>query len=260
MQADGVPGNFLFYTDPRLTGSHRLLYRQMTLLKSRFDQVFDRIHKAEQLSRRAGQVQLLAVSKTRPTEMIREAYTLGQRHFGENYLQEALAKIQELAELTDISWHFIGPIQSNKTRNIASQFHWVHSVDRLKIARRLSEQRPDGLPPLNICLQVNISQEESKSGATLNQLPQLVKEVAELPNIKLRGLMAIPAPPDDPDQQRQPFAELAETLKTLNSEHQLDMDTLSMGMTDDLEAAIAEGATMVRIGTALFGARDYSNR
>ncbi|MGI9273564.1 MAG: YggS family pyridoxal phosphate-dependent enzyme [Endozoicomonas sp.] len=232
----------------------------MTLLKSRFDQVFDRIHKAEQLSQRQGQVQLLAVSKTRPAEMIREAYTLGQRHFGENYLQEALTKIQDLAELTDISWHFIGPIQSNKTRDIATHFHWVHSVDRLKIARRLSEQRPDDLPPLNICLQVNISQEESKSGATLEQLPQLVKEVTELPNIKLRGLMVIPAPSDDPDHQRQPFAELAESLKTLNSEHQLDMDTLSMGMTDDLEAAIAEGSTMVRIGTALFGSRDYSNR
>ena len=230
----------------------------MTILKSRFDQVFDRIHKAEQLSRRSGQVQLLAVSKTRPAEVIREAYALGQRHFGENYLQEALTKIRDLAELPDISWHFIGPIQSNKTRDIASHFHWVHSVDRLKIAKRLSEQRPDSLPPLNICLQVNISQEASKSGATLDHLPLLVKEIAALPNLKLRGLMAIPAPSDDPDLQRQPFVALARALKELNSELQMDMDTLSMGMTDDLETAIEEGATMVRIGTALFGARQYA--
>lgn len=232
----------------------------MTLLKSRFDEVFDRIHKAEQTSQREGQVQLLAVSKTKPAEMVREVWELGQRHFGENYLQEALDKITELKELEGISWHFIGPIQSNKTRDIASHFQWVHSVDRLKIARRLSEQRSTDLPPLNICLQVNISEEESKSGVKPEELSQLVKEVGQLPNLQLRGLMAIPAPEANPEEQRKPFARLSAALESLNQEHNLEMDTLSMGMTGDLEAAIAEGSTMVRIGTALFGARDYSNR
>ena len=228
----------------------------MSLLKSRFDQVFDQIHRAEQSCQRAGEVQLLAVSKTRPAEVVREAYDLGQRHFGENYLQEALEKVHALASLPGISWHFIGPIQSNKTRDIASHFHWVHSIDRLKIAKRLSDQRPEDLPPLNVCIQVNISQEESKSGATLDQLPLLAQEIATLPRLRLRGLMAIPAPAKTPELQRQPFAALAKAKEALNQEFSLEMDTLSMGMTDDLEAAITEGATMVRIGTALFGARN----
>ena len=196
---------------------------------------------------------LLAVSKTRPASDILALYQLGQRCFGENYLQEALQKIEALSEC-DIEWHFIGPIQSNKTRDIAEHFHWVHSVDRLKIARRLSEQRPDSMPPINICLQVNVSNEDSKSGCSLQELPQLATEVSRLPNLKLRGLMAIPAPSSDSDAQRQPFRMLRQAMEALNSRgHQLD--TLSMGMSGDLEAAIAEGATIVRIGTALFGPR-----
>ena len=226
-------------------------------LKDRFQQVHDRIHQAEQACQRNGQVQLLAVSKTKPAALVRAAWQLGQRHFGENYLQEALGKIHELADLDDIYWHFIGPIQSNKTRDISSRFDWVHSVDRLKVAERLNDQRPDALGPLNICLQVNISDEATKSGISVHELPALVQSVVALPRLTLRGLMVIPAPEPDPARQRAPFRRLAETLKELNSTLDLSMDTLSMGMTDDLEAAVQEGATMVRIGTALFGARDY---
>jgi pyridoxal phosphate enzyme (YggS family) len=207
----------------------------------------------EQAGRGANDTALLAVSKTRPADDILALYHLGQRRFGENYLQEALQKIDELRDC-DIEWHFIGPIQSNKTRDIAAHFDWVHSVARLKVARRLSEQRPSGLQALKICLQVNVSGEASKSGCSLSELPQLSREVAALPNLQLRGLMAIPAPSDDPEQQRRPFRLLREALEGLNREG-LALDTLSMGMSGDLEAAIAEGATLVRIGTALFGAR-----
>ncbi|WP_252178138.1 YggS family pyridoxal phosphate-dependent enzyme [Endozoicomonas sp. 4G] len=229
----------------------------MTSLNSQFDQVFARIHKAEQASDREGQVKLLAVSKTKPANMIAEAWQLGQRDFGENYVQEAVDKITQLSRLKGLVWHFIGPIQSNKTRDIASHFHWVHSVDRFKIAQRLNDQRPEKLPPLNICLQVNISQEESKSGVTLAELPELAVAVSQLPRLRLRGLMAIPAPQAEQSKQRAPFKKVADALESINREHHLTMDTLSMGMTGDLEAAIAEGATMVRIGTALFGARSH---
>ena len=206
-----------------------------------------------QNGRDADTTALLAVSKTRPAGEILALYRLGQRRFGENYLQEALTKIEELGDY-DIEWHFIGPIQSNKTRDIAAHFDWVHSVDRMKIAQRLNDQRPTGLPPLNICLQVNVSDEESKSGCNLEELPQLAREVAALPNLRLRGLMAIPAPCDDPEQQRRPFRVLREAMEQLNRDG-MALDNLSMGMSGDLEAAIAEGATMVRIGTALFGPR-----
>lgn len=212
-----------------------------------------RIREAAQASGRDPQdVRLLAVSKTKPAAALREAFACGQHDFGENYLQEALAKQAELAGL-DLTWHFIGPIQSNKTRAIAEHFAWVHSVDRLKIAQRLSEQRPAQLPPLNICLQVNVSGEASKSGCQPAELTELAGAVAELPNLRLRGLMAIPEPTDDPAVQRAAFARLRILKESLG----LDLDTLSMGMSHDLEAAIAEGATWVRIGTALFGARDY---
>ncbi|OOV87290.1 YggS family pyridoxal phosphate-dependent enzyme [Oceanospirillum linum] len=211
-----------------------------------------------QYQRNITDVTLLAVSKTKPAELLRAAYDAGQRDFGENYLQESLDKQQELADL-DINWHFIGPIQSNKTRAIAENFQWVHSVDRLKIARRLSEQRPTDLPPLNICLQVNISAEESKSGITVEKLPELARDVATLPNLNLRGLMAIPAPADTLAAQREPLAGLRRAMEALKAEHP-QLDTLSMGMSGDLEAAIAEGSTMVRIGTAIFGARDYSGQ
>ncbi|PKA70661.1 hypothetical protein ATI02_3583 [Pseudomonas baetica] len=198
-------------------------------------------------------VQLLAVSKTKPAEALREAYAAGLRDFGENYLQEALGKQLELADLPLI-WHFIGPIQSNKTRAIAEHFDWVHSVDRLKIAQRLSEQRPADMPPLNICIQVNVSGEASKSGCTPADLPALAEAINALPRLKLRGLMAIPEPTEDRAEQDAAFAAVQRLQDSLN----LPLDTLSMGMSHDLESAIAQGATWVRIGTALFGARDYS--
>jgi len=197
---------------------------------------------------------LLAVSKNKPANMLEQAYHAGQHDFGESYLQESLKKIADLSSL-DITWHFIGPIQSNKTRDIAKNFQWVHSVDRLKIARRLSEQRDPKLEPLNICLQVNISNEQSKSGASLDELPQLAREVSQLPNIKLRGLMSIPAKTKDLTQQRAAFNKVHHAMTELNN-HGLSLDTLSMGMSNDMEAAIAEGSTILRIGTAIFGTRE----
>lgn len=202
--------------------------------------------------REPASVGLLAVSKTKPADDLREAHAAGLQHFGENYLQEALGKQQQLADLP-LCWHFIGPIQSNKTRAIAEHFDWVHSVDRLKIAQRLSEQRPGHLAPLNICIQLNVSGEASKSGCTAEDLPALAEAIAGLPRLKLRGLMAIPEPTDDLAAQRAAFAR----VRALQAQLPQALDTLSMGMSHDLEAAIAEGATWVRIGTALFGARDY---
>ncbi|KDE40134.1 MAG: YggS family pyridoxal phosphate-dependent enzyme [Nitrincola lacisaponensis] len=198
-------------------------------------------------------VTLLAVSKTRSADEVREAFQLGLRCFGENYLQEALEKMADLTDL-DIEWHFIGPIQSNKTRLIAQTFSWVHSVDRLKIAQRLSEQRPEHLPPLNVCLQVNIDDEQSKSGCSMTEALALAQQIDALPNLKLRGLMAIPAPTDDTAQQRRSFAAIARLADELNQQG-LHLDTLSMGMSSDLQAAIEEGSTLVRVGTALFGPR-----
>ncbi|MGZ4981758.1 MAG: YggS family pyridoxal phosphate-dependent enzyme [Methylobacter sp.] len=226
----------------------------MTSITQRLKQIRSQISDAElAYNRQPGSVLLLAVSKTKPAEDIAAAYQAGQRHFGENYLQEALRKQQELGAY-DITWHFIGPIQSNKTRALATYFDWVHSVDSLKIAKRLSEQRPAHLPPLNICLQVNISDEETKSGIALTELPQLYEQIAKLPNLKLRGVMAIPAPQQDFEQQRQPYKALYQAVAKLNRP---ELDTFSFGMTGDLKAAIAEGSTIVRIGTALFGERDY---
>ena len=197
-------------------------------------------------------IRLLAVSKTKPADAVREAFAAGVRDVGENYLQEALGKQAELTDLP-LTWHFIGPIQSNKTRAIAEHFDWVHSVDRLKIAQRLSEQRPDHLAPLNLCLQVNVSGEASKSGCTPEELPALAEAIAALPKVRLRGLMAIPEPTDDRAAQDAAFAR----VRALQDSLGLGLDTLSMGMSHDLESAIAQGATWVRIGTALFGARDY---
>ena len=204
-------------------------------------------------------VQLLAVSKTFPAEAVIEAMAAGQRAFGENYLQEALDKMQDVARLqpgAQLEWHFIGPIQSNKTRPIAASFAWVHTVERLKIAQRLSEQRPPELAPLNICLQVNISGEASKSGASETELPELARQVAALPNLRLRGLMAIPEPTTSESKQRAAFARLRTLAESLRIDG-LELDTLSMGMSGDLAAAIAEGATIVRVGSAIFGARNY---
>jgi len=209
---------------------------------------------AQSVDRDASTVGLIAVSKTHPAETIAEAYRAGQRRFGENYLQEALDKQEALADLPGLEWHFIGPIQSNKTRAIAEHFTWVHSVDREKIARRLSDQRPASLPPLQLCLQVNLDDEGTKAGVSLSQLPELARAVAALPQVQLRGLMAIPAPRKDSQAQRAAFAPLRRALEALNEEG-FALDTLSMGMSGDLEAAIAEGATLVRVGTDIFGPR-----
>jgi pyridoxal phosphate enzyme (YggS family) len=204
-------------------------------------------------------VQLLAVSKTFPPAAVLEAIDAGQLAFGENYLQEALDKMAAVAAALptrQVEWHFIGPIQSNKTRPIAEHFDWVHTVERLKIAQRLSEQRPADRGPLNICLQVNISGEASKSGVAPDELPELARQVALLPNLRLRGLMAIPAPESDAARQRAGFARLRLLAERLRADG-LALDTLSMGMSGDMAAAIAEGATIVRIGSAIFGSRKY---
>lgn len=216
-----------------------------------------RLARALQNARRPAQAaRLLAVSKTKPATTIRDAYACGQREFGENYLQEALDKQAELADLDDIVWHFIGPLQSNKTRAVAERFAWVHSIDRAKIARRLDEQRPPALGALNVCLQVNVSGEASKAGVSPEELDDLADAVVALPNLNLRGLMTIPAPAEGRDAQRQPLARLRQLQEALRQRlPQAPLDTLSMGMSDDLEAAVLEGATLVRLGTAIFGAR-----
>ena len=226
-------------------------------IASQVSKVLTRIEgAASQTSRRSDEITLIAVSKTKPAEAIEAAAACGLQHFGENYLQEALDKIETLHEL-DLTWHFIGPIQSNKTRPIAEHFDWVHSVDRLKIAQRLSDQRPAHLGPVNICLQVNISNEDTKSGVSAEQAPELASAIATLPNIRLRGLMAIPKPSDDPAEQAAAFEKVVTLFNALR--HTIpELDTLSMGMSQDLEAAIAAGSTMVRIGTDIFGARNRS--
>ena len=226
----------------------------MSILADRLARVRARIVAASlEAGRDAAEVALIAVSKTREADEIAALHRLGQRAFGESYLQEALTKLDALAAL-DLEWHFIGPLQANKTRRIAERFSWVHSVDRVKLAQRLSAQRPATLPPLNVCLQVNISGEASKAGAAPAEVPALAVEIAALPRLRLRGLMAIPAPATDIESARRPFRALRELAERLQ-ERGLPVDTLSMGMSDDLEAAILEGATQVRVGTALFGPR-----
>lgn len=218
--------------------------------------VRESIHAAERMyGRQPGTVTLLAVSKSRTPQDILAAAAAGQRDFGENYVQEALPKITQLAR-PDLRWHFIGPVQSNKARIVAGHFQWLHSLDRIKLATRLNESRPDGLPPLNVCIQVNISGEDSKSGITPAGLPELAAAVSGLPRLKLRGLMALPEPVDEFEAQRRQFRTLRECLERLNRGG-LALDTLSMGTTQDLEAAIAEGATVVRVGTGVFGPRTY---
>jgi pyridoxal phosphate enzyme (YggS family) len=236
-------------------------------LEQRLRQVVARVHAAElQYGREIASVHILPVSKTRSAEEMAAVAELGiaelGQAFGENYLQEALDKIAALAD-RDLQWHFIGPIQSNKTAQIAQHFHWVHSVDRLKIAQRLNDQRPAELPPLNVCLQVNVSGEASKSGIALDELPALAEQVASLPRLRLRGLMAIPAASEDPVAQRAAFHAVHKAFNLLkNPQHAKGIqgnwqywDTLSMGMSGDLEMAIAEGATIVRVGTDIFGPR-----
>jgi len=228
----------------------------MTAILSNLQAIRLAVTQASQAARRdPASIMLLAVSKTFPAEAVREAHAAGQRAFGENYVQESLDKIEALRDL-DLEWHFIGPIQSNKTRVIAENFAWVHGVDRLKIAQRLSGQRPLDMPPLNICLQVNVSGEESKSGVAPSEVLALAREVNKLPHLKLRGLMAIPAPADDAVAQRRPFAQLRELSQSIAAQG-IALDTLSMGMSHDFAAAIQEGATIIRVGTAIFGKRDY---
>ena len=209
---------------------------------------------AAEAGRPADQIRLLAVSKTKPVEAILEAAAAGQRDFGENFVQEGLQKIENCGR-DDLVWHFIGHLQSNKTRPVAEHFDWIHTVDRLKIARRLSEQRPPLAPPLNVCIEVNVDAEPSKSGVSPEALPALARDVAALPRLKLRGLMCLPAIREGFDEQRRPFAALRRLLESLNEEG-MALDTLSMGMSADYAAAIQEGATIVRVGTAIFGARE----
>ena len=228
----------------------------MTTLEIRLADVCHRIHQAcKAAGRDPAHVSLLAVSKLQPAQAVRQAQQAGQQAFGENYVQEALDKMAALADLRGtIEWHLIGPLQSNKTRAVAEAFDWVHSVDRLKIAQRLSEQRPATMPPLNVCLQVNISGEASKSGLPPQEVPQVAAAVAALPRLRLRGLMSIPEPAQGLPAQQAPHRALRLLLQDLN-QRGLALDTLSMGMSDDLEAAVTEGSTMVRVGTAVFGAR-----
>ena len=225
----------------------------MTTISYRLQDILATIQSAQASSRFAQAVRLIAVSKAQPASAIREAYAAGQTIFGENYLQEALDKQAQLTDL-DIEWHFIGPIQSNKTQPISQHFAWVHSVDRLKIAQRLNDARLEGLPPLQVCIQVNVSNEDSKSGVLPEDLTALASEIQELPRLTLRGLMAIPAPSKDQHQQAAQFKLVRECYDALLAKG-FTLDTLSIGMSDDYPAAIAQGATFVRIGSALFGAR-----
>lgn len=223
-------------------------------------QVNQRIAKAAQTAhRQPSSIQLLAVSKTFGADAVLEAIAVGQRAFGENYVQEAVDKITTIAQQVNdvpIQWHFIGPIQSNKTKLIATHFDWVHSVEREKIAHRLSEQRPADLAPLNVCIEVNVSGEQSKSGVTPDEVMSLAKVISTLPNLQLRGLMAIPEPTSDINQQHAAFAQMRQLFETLQK-NGFEIDTLSMGMSADLEVAVEEGATIVRIGSAIFGHRNY---
>ncbi len=224
-------------------------------IKDNLQTTLSRIRDASLLyGRSPSEVQLLVVSKAQTAEKLRHVYAAGQHDFGENYLQEAMGKLAQLNDC-QIVWHFIGSIQSNKTKLIAENFSWVHSVDRLKIAQRLNEARRSSLSPLNICLQVNISNENSKSGLSLTELPEVAAQIKQLPHVRLRGLMALPAPSTNFDAQRENFAGLRHVFNELNQQG-LKLDTLSMGMSNDLEAAIAEGATIVRVGSAIFGPRN----
>ena len=232
----------------------------MTNIQKNINSVTQKIaHAASQVQRNVDQIQLLAVSKTKPVSLIKQAYLTGHRHFGENYVQESIEKIKEIKQDNEfddpITWYFIGPLQSNKTRPVAENFDWVQSVERLKIAQRLNDQRPDELPQLNICLQVNISGEASKSGTTLSQVVELASQVSELPRLTLRGIMAIPEKTENIQLLEKQFDELHIIYKKLQSLYP-EVDTLSMGMSGDLQSAIKCGSTMVRIGTDIFGARD----
>ena len=227
----------------------------MTFIRDKLQTIGANIKRFSSVYQRSpNTVNLLAVSKKHRADKIRQAYEAGQIAFGENYAQELLEKQKELVDL-DIEWHFIGPLQSNKTKRIAETVSWVHTIDRFKIAKRLSDQRPDELSPISVCIQVNISDEESKSGVSIQDLPTLAKEISTLSGINFRGLMVIPPPKKDIEKQRTIFSKVVDLQKQLNKQG-FNIDTLSMGMSHDMEAAIAEGATIVRIGTAIFGDRE----
>ena len=227
----------------------------MTKIRDKLQIIGAKVKKtAQEYQRKTDDIQLLAVSKRHSIGAIQTAFDAGQKCFGENYVQELVEKAQTLSKL-DISWHFIGPLQSNKTKQIAEIASWVHTVDRFKIAQRLNNQRPEDLAPLSVCIQINISGEASKSGVSVDELEELAKKIVKLPHLRLRGLMVIPAPSDDFESQRATFAKVSKIKDTLNQQG-YNLDTLSMGMSGDMKAAIAEGATIVRIGTAIFGARD----
>lgn len=223
-------------------------------IKHNLVQIQQQIQQIATACKRSDSVKLLAVSKTKPVSAIAEAIEAGQRAFGENYVQEGVEKIQHFADCSDLEWHFIGPLQSNKSRLVATHFDWIHTVDRLKIAQRLSEQRPVELPPLNVLIQINISDEASKSGISPSEMLPLAEAIAKLPRLRLRGLMAIPKPESDPAQQKIALAQMQQLFLQLKQQFS-EVDTLSMGMSDDMPTAIECGSTMVRIGTAIFGRR-----
>ncbi|MCW0344790.1 Pyridoxal phosphate homeostasis protein [Pantoea ananatis] len=230
----------------------------MTSIQHNLQQVRQRIAAAAtRCGRSPEEITLLAVSKTKPASAVKEAAAAGQIDFGENYVQEGVEKIQSLTSHPALTWHFIGPLQSNKSRLVAEHFAWCHTVDRLKIAQRLNDQRPEHLPPLNVLIQVNISDENSKSGIMLEAVAGLAQDILTMPRLRLRGLMAIPAPEEDYQRQLAVCQQMADAFDQLKQQVS-DVDTLSLGMSDDMEAAIAAGSTMVRIGTAIFGARDYT--
>ncbi len=226
-------------------------------IAAKLNQIRNEISAAEkQFHRKQGSVSLLAVSKTRTVDEIIAAINKGQRHFGENYCQEAIEKIENIKH-TGVIWHFIGPIQSNKTTQIAQNFDWVHTLDRIKIARRLNEARPESADPLNVCIQINISGETSKSGISLDETTDFIEELEQFDRLNIRGLMSLPAPSNDFEQQRQSFSLLKQKFQKLQQQRP-EIDTLSIGTSQDMQAAIAEGATIVRIGTAIFGPRNYA--
>ncbi len=229
----------------------------MTIIADSLQAIQANIQLAKLSAKRSDAITLLAVSKAQTADKLRAAYLAGQHAFGENYVQEAISKQAELGDLA-IEWHFIGPIQSNKTAQIAQHFSWVHSVERIKIATRLNEARPKNLPPLNVCIQINSSDENSKSGVDIASLAILAEEIGKLPQLKLRGIMAIPAPTKDYTKQRAQFKIVANAFKNLQQQGFM-LDTLSIGMSDDYAAAISEGATIVRIGSAIFGSRIYKD-
>lgn len=236
----------------------------MPFIKANLEIIQERITQAAKACGRSPlDIQLLAVSKTFPAADVKACFDAGQRAFGENYVQEGVAKIESLKDLRDhIEWHFIGPLQSNKSRDVAENFDWVHSIDRLKIAQRLNDQRPSSLSRLNVCIQVNVSGESTKSGIHPNDALELCNSISKMPNLLLRGLMSIPEPTEDIASQRKAHRELFKLFELLKTSKELDqskiqLDTLSMGMSSDIEAAIAEGSTMVRVGTAIFGKRTY---